>query len=66
MATKTQSIETLQVELAKKREELRVARFAAAGSRSRNVREARTLRKEIARILTSINAAKVAETAKTK
>lgn len=66
MATKTQSIEALTADLAKKREELRVVRFAAAGSRSRNVRESRTLRRDIARVLTMINAQKVAETAKTK
>lgn len=56
----TKTVETLQSELAEKREALRMFRFGGAGSRSRNVREGRTLRKEIARILTAINAKKLA------
>lgn len=59
----SKSIETLQAELAEKREALRVFRFGGAGSRSRNVREGRNLRKEIARILTELNA-RVAKAAK--
>lgn len=35
-----------------KREELRALLFAVAGSRNRNVKQGRTLRKEIARALT--------------
>lgn len=35
-----------------KREELRVFRFGSAGSKSRNVKEGKNLRKDIARILT--------------
>jgi ribosomal protein L29 len=35
-----------------KREELRVLRFGIAGSKNRNVKAARTLRKEVARALT--------------
>lgn len=42
--------------VAEKREALRSMRFGAAGSRSRNVREGRTLRKEIAQILTELRA----------
>jgi ribosomal protein L29 len=53
---KKQSIEDLQKELAAKRENLRTFRFGEAGSRARNVREGRNLRKDIARILTEINA----------
>ncbi len=34
------------------REELRVLRFGVAGSKNRNVKAARTLRKEVARALT--------------
>jgi len=52
------TIETLQAELAEKREALRTFRFGGAGSRSRNVREGRNLRKDIARILTELNARK--------
>lgn len=40
--------------VADKREALRSMRFNAAGSRSRNVREGRDTRKEIARMLTEI------------
>lgn len=40
--------------LTEKREALRQFRFSAAGSKSRNVREGRTLRLTIARILTEL------------
>ena len=53
--TQDKTVETLQAELAEKREALRVFRFGGAGSRSRNVREGRNLRKDIARILTELN-----------
>ena len=36
-------------------------RFGSAGSRSRNTREGRGLRKEIARALTEVNARKIAQ-----
>ena len=39
-----------------KREALRVFRFGGAGSRTRNVREGRTLRKEIAHMMTELRA----------
>ena len=39
-----------------KREALRVFRFGGAGSRTRNVREGRTLRKEIAQAMTELRA----------
>ncbi len=60
---KDQSTESLQTEVSEKREALRVFRFGGAGSRSRNVREGRNLRKDIARILTELNA-RVANKAK--
>ncbi len=41
-----------------KREALRVSRFAASGSKNHNVKEARTIRKEIARALTEMTARK--------
>lgn len=59
---KTWKIEDLQKEIAEKREALRVFRFGEAGTRTRNVRQGRGLRKEIARLLTEVNSRKVAET----
>lgn len=41
--------------VAEKREELRHLRFAVAGSKNRNVKQASTLRKQIARALTELN-----------
>ena len=57
---KDKSVESLHAELSEKREALRTFRFGGAGSRSRNVREGRNLRKDIARILTELNARKTA------
>ena len=65
------TLETLNSELTQKREDLRVFRFGAAGSRSRNVREGRTIRKAIAQIMTEVSArniiskAEIAKVAKT-
>lgn len=61
MATKKKSlINHTQEELVKlaeeKREELRVLRFSASGSKNRNVKLARVLRKDIARALTELTA----------
>jgi ribosomal protein L29 len=62
MATfKDMSIEQIQKEVAAKREALRAFRFGAAGSRSKNVKEGKNLRKEIARLLTELNSRKVAQ-----
>lgn len=59
MAKKTDlkkySVADLRKEIAEKREALRQFRFGTAGSRSRNTREGRNLRKEIARLLTALN-----------
>ena len=44
---KKYSVADLQKEVAEKREALRVFRFGEAGSRSRNVREGRNLRKDV-------------------
>ncbi len=41
--------------LSDKHEEKRESRFAVSGSRQRNTKEARTLKKDIARVLTEIN-----------
>ena len=38
-----------------KREELRALRFSTAGSKNRNVKQAKTLRREIAQALTESN-----------
>jgi len=53
---KKKSVKDLETLLREKREELRAFRFATAGSRTRNVREGRNARKEIAHILTELNA----------
>ncbi|MDP2648448.1 MAG: 50S ribosomal protein L29 [bacterium] len=45
--------------IADKRESLRSFRFGGAGSRTRNTREGRMLRKDIARILTEIKAREI-------
>ncbi|KKW36030.1 50S ribosomal protein L29 [Candidatus Adlerbacteria bacterium RIFCSPHIGHO2_01_FULL_54_23] len=47
--------EDLNKLVAQKREELRALRFAVAGSKNRNVKLARVLRKEIARALTRLS-----------
>jgi len=51
---KKKSVNDLEKMLKEKREELRAFRFASAGSRTRNVREGRNTRKEIAQILTEL------------
>jgi len=43
--------------LAEKREAGRAFRFGGAGAKSKNVREGRAIRKDIARILTALNVA---------
>ena len=64
MAKKTNFTKLASEDLAKfvsdKREALRALRFAASGSKNHNVKEARTIRKEIARALTETNARKAA------
>ena len=59
-------MEGLQKELTEKREALRTHRFGGAGSRSRNVRGGRTLRLEIARLLTEMRARGLAINVKNK
>lgn len=53
---KQQSVEDLKKDIAERREALRSFRFGAAGSRTRDVREGRNLRREIARLLTELRA----------
>jgi len=63
MATfKTQEVGELQKTLIDKREGLRAFRFGGAGSRSRNVREGRKLRKEIAQVLTELRERELSNT----
>lgn len=50
----------LRNEIAEKREALRLFRFGGAGSRTRNVREGRAIKKEIAQIETELRARKIA------
>jgi len=45
-----------------KREELRVFRFGSAGSRTRNVRLGRTLKRDIARIKTEVRKRMIEDT----
>jgi len=56
---KTQSTEKLLALVKEKRETLRVFRFGGAGSRTRNVREGRTLRRDVAQILTELKAREI-------
>lgn len=60
------SVEDLQKLVADKREALRVFRFGGAGSRTRDVRSGRNLRKEIAQALTELKAREIATKKKTK
>ncbi|MDO8522090.1 MAG: 50S ribosomal protein L29 [bacterium] len=55
---KSQSTEELLRTVAEKREALRVFRFGGAGSRVRDVREGRNVRREIAQILTEVQSRK--------
>ena len=50
--------EELVKKLAALREEIRVRKFKAEGSRSKNVKESANLKKQIARVLTEINSNK--------
>ena len=50
--------EELKKELAALQENLQVLHFKAEGSKSKNVKESSTLKKQIARVLTEINSNK--------
>ena len=50
----TKNTSELHELLKEKREALRVFRFGVAGSKSRNVKEGKNIRKDIARILTTL------------
>lgn len=51
---KKQDIPQLEKNISDMRESLRVFRFAGAGSRTRNVREGRNMRRDVARALTEL------------
>ncbi len=52
---KNKSAKELETMLAEKQSALRTFRFAIAGSNTRNVREGRAMRRDVARILTLQN-----------
>ncbi len=54
----SKSVNELNNLLTEKREALRVFRFGGAGSKTKNVKEGRSIRRDIARILTLINSKK--------
>lgn len=56
MEFKTATIEEMERYAAEKREELRRLRFSVAGSKNRNVKQAKELRREIARAETELTA----------
>jgi len=56
----------LSKKLAILRENARVIRFKAEGSKSKNVKELSTLKKEIARILTELNSSDVKSESRSK
>lgn len=56
----------LEKEAVTKQEALRVFRFNESGSRTRNVREGRNLRREIARVLTELVSRTIASREKTE
>ena len=61
---KTKTDEHLKKEVVDTQEKLRVIRFGGAGSRSRNVKESRNLRREIARAKTELRSREIAQVAK--
>lgn len=60
-----QDVQELRKLIADKQESLRSFRFGGAGSRTRNVREGRNLRKEIAQIMTELRTREIAQNTKT-
>ncbi len=57
-----QDVQELRKLIADKREALRTFRFGGAGSRTRNVREGRELRRAIARIMTELRTRELSNT----
>ncbi|OGI74727.1 50S ribosomal protein L29 [Candidatus Nomurabacteria bacterium RIFCSPHIGHO2_01_FULL_43_16] len=52
---KNMKVDELKKQLALLQEEVRVIKFKAEGSKSKNVKENRTLKRQIARVMTEIN-----------
>jgi len=52
---KTKTVPDLHKLLSEKREALRLFRFGGAGAKTKNVKEGKALRKDIARIMTAVN-----------
>lgn len=52
---KKMNIDELRKKLVELRENVRVIHFKAEGSKSKNVKETNTLKKQIARVMTEIN-----------
>lgn len=61
---KKQDKAQLEKSISDMRESLRLFRFAGAGSRSRNVREGRNMRRDVARALTELREQTIASEAK--
>lgn len=57
---KNKNVKDLEKLLVEKREDLRSFRFGIAGTKVRNIKEGRGLRKEIARVLTELRARELA------
>ena len=53
---KGKTVDHLKKEVSDMQEKLRVIRFGGAGSRSRNVKEGRNIRRDVARSLTELRA----------
>ena len=60
MEFKDKNTDELLKELKSQKEELRTLRFSVAGSKNRNVKRAKGLRKDIARILTELSERRLA------
>jgi len=56
---KGKNMKDLHKALADKREELRNFRFGTAGSKTRNTKSAKNTRKDVARIMTELNAQRI-------
>ena len=63
---KLKTVADLHKLVADKREALRVFRFGAAGSKAKNVKEGKMIRKDIARILTFLQAGKLDKSSNVK
>ena len=55
ISLKNHSVEDLRKLAGDKREELRALRFASSGSKNRNVKLVKTIRKDVARTLTELS-----------